>query len=213
MSTVHATLDIVSNCLDNIDSKCLTGLILLDLTKAFDKVQHDILLGKLHQYGIRGVVNQVLRSYLSDRFQFVALNNNPSFSLRNIDVGVPQGSSLGSLLFLIYINDLPNSVNCSPSLYADDTCLVITASCFVELKHRMKSEVDRVKSWITANKLSINALKSHLIIINLNSLSLDLNIICKTTIIKSVQSCKYLGVVIDNKLNFKAHIEKLKVKV
>ena len=78
----------------------------------------------------------------------------------------------------------------------------------------MKSEVDRVESWMIANKLSLNASKSHLIIINANLNSpLNLNIICKTGIVKSVQSSKYLGVVIDNKLNFKEHIEKLEVKV
>ena len=209
MSTVHAMLDKVTNCLDNIESKCLTGLILLDLTTAFDTVQHDILLGKLYHYDIREVVNQFF-SYFSDRFQFVAINNNHYSSWRNIDMGVPQGSSLGPLLLLIYVNDLSNSVSCSPSLYADDTCLIITASCFIELEHRIKSEVDKVENWMIANKLFLNASKSHFIIINP---PLDLNIICKTGVTKSTQSFKYLRVVIDNKLNFKKHIEKLELKV
>ena len=163
---MHATLDNVTNCLDNIDSKRLTGLILLDLTKTFGTVQHDILLGKLHDYSIRGVVNQFFRSYLSDRFQFVAINNNDHSSLRIIDMGVPQGSSLAPLLFLIYNNDYPNSVNCSPRLYADVTCLVITASCFVGSERRMNSEVNGVESGSIANQLSLNASKSHLTIIN-----------------------------------------------
>ena len=92
------------------------------------------------------LLTSFFRSYLSDRFQFVAINNNQYSSLRNIDMEVPQGSSLGPLLLLTYINDLPNSVSCSPRLYAEDTCPIITATCFVELQHRMKSEVDKVEN-------------------------------------------------------------------
>ena len=100
-STFHAILDIVPTCLDYVENKKFTGLLLLDLTKAFDTVQHKILLAKLNHYGIRGVVNNFFESYLINRSQAVIIHDNRS-SKSNIDIGVPQGSSLGPLLFLLY---------------------------------------------------------------------------------------------------------------
>ena len=119
-STIHAVLDITTSCFNNIARDRYTGLILLDLAKAFDTVNHNILLKKLDHYGLRGLVNDFFFcSYLTDRRQFVSIHNSNS-SLKPIHVGVPQGSNLGPLLFL-YINDLPNCVESVPSLLADDT--------------------------------------------------------------------------------------------
>ena len=106
--------------------KLYTGLAFLDLIKAFDTVNYSILLYKLKHYGIRGIVNNFFGSFLTNRNQYVTINNTNS-SLKSIDIGVPQGSILGPLLFLLYINDIPNSVNCTPCLFADDTCLLMGA--------------------------------------------------------------------------------------
>ena len=103
----------------------LVGLVLLDLQKAFDTVPHDVLLHKLNHYGVRGIANKWFESYLSDRKQTVSINGIIS-DVKSIKIGVPQGSVLGPLLFLIYINDLNNSIRFSTTRhFADDTWLLI----------------------------------------------------------------------------------------
>ena len=99
----------VSTCFDNVENKKFTGLLLLDLTKAFDTVQHKILLTKLNHYDIRGGVNNFLDSHLTNRSQGVIIHDNHS-SKSYIDTGVAQSSSLGPVLFLLCINDLPNAL-------------------------------------------------------------------------------------------------------
>ena len=99
---------------------------MLDIRKAFDTVNHELLLSKLYHYGIRGIAYKLIQSYLNNRFQFVTINNKLSKKLI-IKHGVPQVSNLGPLLFLIYINDLPNALSCHTTLFADDTCLLIQA--------------------------------------------------------------------------------------
>ena len=120
--TVHAIIDIISNCNDNINQQLFSGVLFLDLSKAFDTVDHEILLSKLEHYGMRGVVKNFFTSYLFMKKQYVHIDNYNS-QLKDINVGVPQGSTLGPLLFLIYINDLRNSIDCATRLFADDTVL------------------------------------------------------------------------------------------
>ena len=126
VSTTHAVLDMVTTIYDNIYEKLFSGLLLIDLRKAFDTVCHQTLLIKTEHYAIRGVAYNLVNSYLHDRKQFVALNQTCS-KTNKIQYGVPQGSSLGPLFFLIYIKDLKTAVNCNPRLFADDTCLIVTA--------------------------------------------------------------------------------------
>ena len=123
ISTSHALLDIVTTAYDNIHKKHCTGAIFLDLKKAFDTVCHRTLLCKLDHYGIRGSPLNLINSYL-EREQFVSLNGVNSKTQRN-NFGVPQGSTLDLLSFLIYINDMPTAIETSPRLFADDTCLII----------------------------------------------------------------------------------------
>ena len=117
-SVVHALLDVSVQTLDAIQNKQHTALSLMDIRKAFDIVSHKIL-QKLYHYGIRGLAHKLLESYLAFRSQFVTVRNCNS-SLKSINIGVPQGSILGPLLFLLYINDMPNATSCNPRLFADD---------------------------------------------------------------------------------------------
>ena len=159
--TLHALLDITNSALENIEKKLYTGFVFLALTKAFDTVNHSILFYELKHYGIRGIINNFFGSFLSNRNQYVTINNTNS-SLKSIDIGVPQGSILGPLLFLIYINDIPNSVKCTPPLFADDTCLLMGAPSTTILEKQLKDDLNNICNWISANNLTLNSKKSQL---------------------------------------------------
>ena len=127
------------------------GLIFLDLTKAYDTVNHEVLLHKLDHYGIRGHSNSLLRAFLK-RNPYVSINGSNSSLLTN-DHGVVQGSTLGPPLFLIYIKDLPHSVNCIPRLFADDTCLFFSALTLSQLSLIINKDLDSISKWLNSNKL------------------------------------------------------------
>ena len=131
---MHAVLNLITPTYDNIKDNTYTGILFPDLTKAFDTVCHQTLLGKLEHYGIRGLCLQLLNSFLK-RKQFVSLDGVNS-ELHSNNFGVPQESLLGPLLFLHHVNDLPNAVLGSPTLFADDTCLM--------LKHSNLSTLQRI---------------------------------------------------------------------
>ena len=141
-----------------------SGLIFLDIQKAFDTVDHNILIAKLEHYGIRGIAKNLFESYLQNRQQFVALDDESRLYTTNW--GVPQGSTLGPLLFLIYINDLINCTSVTPRLFADDTCLCFSSPNPENLQEIINSDLKIVSDWITANKLRINAQKSSALIIS-----------------------------------------------
>ena len=122
MSITHAILDIVTTSLDNVNLNLFTGLVFLDLQKAFDTASHNILLTKLDHYGIRGSANLLIKSFLN-RKQYTFINDHKS-KAESITYGEAQGPLLAPLLFFSFINDLPNSTSCLSTLFADDTCLV-----------------------------------------------------------------------------------------
>ena len=131
-----------------------------DLQKAFDTVNHNILLYKLNNYGVRGVVFDWFRNYLSNRKQYVCIGNCRSL-LQNVNYGVPQGSILGPLLFLIYINDIQNCIPKSTvKLLADDTNLFVHGKTLSEAFYKANESVALLNDWFTANKLSLNIEKS-----------------------------------------------------
>ena len=156
INTTHAITDIVTTAYENMGNNYYTGLIFLDLKKAFDTVNHIILLSKRNHYGIRGVAHSLLSSYLTNRKQSVFIDNYCSTPL-NINNGVPQGSTLGPLLFLIYINDLENSIVTNPRLFADDTCICVDADTTSNLEYLINSELLRVNNCLNANKLILNS--------------------------------------------------------
>ena len=116
------------------------------MTKAFDTVCHERLLIKLHHYGFRGKVNKLIGSYFSNRKQYVCLGDINS-SQQHIGLGVHQGSTLGPLFFLLYINDLPNATNSLPRLFADDTCLILSHSSVAKLEKNINQDLANVSRW------------------------------------------------------------------
>ena len=214
-STTHAMLDIFTSSLDNLNLNKSTALLLLDLKKAFDTVNHEILLSKLHHYGIRGNANKLFASFLTNRQQYVFLNHTQS-NCRPINCGVLQGSVLAPLLFTLYINDI-NSV--SHRLYADDTCLILQHENISGLKKIVKEEICTVNNWMIANKLTLNMSKSNVVLINAKN-----NKMCSLFTSEPLDNAvlpeffktkcaKYLGVTFDNSLSFKLHIDKLTKKL
>ena len=122
--TTHAMLDVLTSTYDNINDNTITTLLLLDLNKAYDTVQHDILLRKLEHYSIRGTAQNLFASSLRNRQQYVYLQNAQSHKMY-ITCGVPLASVLGPLLFTLYTNDIANCTSSTPRLFADDTCLIL----------------------------------------------------------------------------------------
>ena len=157
-----ALLEVIDNCHKNIDDNKKVLGIYFDLQKAFDTVDHKILLHKLYNYGIRGFMYVWLKHYLTNRQQFTFINGTSS-SLRGISCGVPQGSVLGPLLFLIYINDISN---CLPEnnlrLFADDTNLFLSCDSFMQLENKANECLYNMQQWFKSNKLSLNYEKNML---------------------------------------------------
>lgn len=214
-STSYAALDILTTSFENIKNNEFTGLVFLDLKKAFDTVCHERLLYKLNHNGVRGVAFDLFASYLNNRKQYVSIGAHDS-SHQCIKNGVPQGSTLGPLLFLLYINDLPNSISCNPKLFADDTCLVINSNCISDLKESITSELSKIHSWVNANKLVINPSKSNLLVVppkNRCSEYEKISVFYDNAEIVKLSSVKYLGIVFDSNLNFESHMNMLTKKL
>ena len=171
----------------------------LDLQKAFDTVEHSILLNKLYSYGIRGAPAKLLRSYLSNRQQICVVNGQKSSS-KEILCGVPQGSILGPLLFLLFINDLPEVCNFEVKLFADDACLIYADPKPLNLQINVNNELAKVDFWMKSNKLSINYSKSNYIIFTRKILDNNFNIHIQGNRLQRVSQTKYLGVIINEKL-------------
>ena len=145
---IHALLDVITPAYDAIEHNKFTALLLMNLHEAFDTVFHQILLQKLLHYGIRGPAYSITKCYLSNCQQFVSINNNAS-SPKSINIGVPQGSILSPLLFLIYVNDLTNATSSPPSLFADNTCFILNNSTPNNLDNNRNSELCTLRKCIT----------------------------------------------------------------
>ena len=176
--------------------------IFIDLQKAFDTVEHNILLGKLKHYGMRGVAYSWFESYLKDRKQSVSINgyNSKHFS---IYLGVPQRSVLGPLLFLIYINDLNTAIkHCKVHHTADDTNLLHINDSIRKLNKAVNSDLRNLTNWFNAKKISLNVSKTELILFKpkMKKLDFDLKPRLNGKRIYQTKSVKYLGIKIDENL-------------
>ena len=204
-SVETALLNFTNTVLNSFDKKNFTLGIFLDLSKAFDTVDHTILLQKLDHYGIRNNVNDWFKSYLSNRMQFVSFKKCNS-SIAEIFYGVPQGSILGPFLFLLFINDF---VLCSPNLkftlFADDTNIHMTGPDINSLIETANAELDHVHNWLKCNRLTLNFEKTHYIIFNRNKQMPNTlpHLKIHNQIIKREYSTKFLGVHIDHNLTWK----------
>ena len=207
-STYMALLIMLENLRNALDNgECAIG-VFLDFQKAFDTVDHDILLNKLYNYGIRGIALEWFKSYMSNRYQIVKYNDYES-EARKILCGVPQGSILGPLLFLSYINDLPLvSSLFMPILFADDTNLFGTNAKLDILVNEINVELNKIYTWVRVNKLSLNIEKTNFMLFTSKGFSRNMDCIgIDGHKIEEVKQTKFLGVILDNKLNWHAHCE------
>lgn len=207
-STYMAINDLYCRITEDLDNKLNSLGIFLDLSKAFDTLNHNILLGKLNLYGIRGLANTWLESYLSNRKQYVVYDHSKSAD-SNIVCGVPQGSILGPLLFLLYINDLPlTAPNSHFIIFADDTNILFSHKDPDQLEKLINNELMNISNWFKLNKLSLNINKTNFMTFknkHSNKPDLNFNIIIDDNNIAKVDVTKFLGILIDNNLSWKSH--------
>ncbi len=197
-----ALLDCTNEWYVNIDKKMFNLVVFIDLKKAFDTVNHNILLKKLEFYGITGQAHDLLKSYLSNRHQKCQIDNFIS-SEHLIKCGVPQSSILGPLLFLLYINDLPECLkNTRPMLFTDDTNITATSHAIADIETAVNSHLENLKNWLIANKLSLNVAKTEFMLIGYpqmirNASNAQPNILIENKQIQQVNKAKTLGIIID----------------
>ena len=181
--------------------------VYLDFSKAFDTVDHNILLNKLNHYGIRGAALNWFQSYLLNRKQFVTYNGSKSCT-KELKCGVPQGSILGPLLFFIYINDLTGICKHTlPIFFADDSNLFVNWADLKVMESQLNDDLCSVSTWLKVNKLSLNIDKTQFVIFSrtkYKNYNVDLKIEGQS--IDKVQHTKFLGIIIDYNLNWKNHV-------
>ena len=216
-STEHAILQLTNQILQSFNQDKFTIGVFIDLSKAFDTVDHSILLKKLSFYGVKNNNLKWFKSYLSNRKQFI-LTDQGNTEMKSIICGVPQGSILGPLLFLIFVNDLAQSTLLDPIMFADDTNLFFSNKNIKILFETVNRELLNINIWFQANKLSLNANKTRYVFFHKpkkkDDIPLRLPILrINNSEIKREQSIKFLGVIIDENLTWKNHIEILENKI
>ena len=212
-STSQALMESIERITDAIDNHQYAIGIFIDLRKAFDTINHNILINKLEKIGIRGMAIDWIKSYLDRRKQFVKLGNHSS-NCFDIACGVPQGSVLGPKLFILYINDICQlSKLLSMVLFADDTNVFCFGDDLDTLQKNINEELYKLKLWFDWNKLSLNVSKTKFMFFGRFRLNTQLKIEIDGVAIEQVHKIKFLGVTIDDKLSWKPHITHVKYKV
>jgi len=215
MSTELALMKFCNDTTNYLNNSKNTLAVFLDFSKAFDSVNHQILIDKLNHYGIRGTTLSLINSYLSNRTQYVQYNSENSNILK-VTSGVPQGSVLGPLLFIIFINDIINTTNNSEFImFADDCTLYSNSTNITDLITSTNLNLKTIYQWSLLNKIYINMKKTKFIFfthtkgIAINNIDIKIN----NVNIERVDTFKLLGVIIDSRLNFKSHINHVISKI
>ena len=214
-SASHSMIDISEIIKETIDNGKFGCGIFIDLKKAFDTVNHNILLTKLEHYGVRGVLLKWFESYLSNRSQYVFCNGVKS-DILNITCGVPQGSVLGPLLFLLYINDLPNiSSKLNFFLFADDTNIYYESDDLKELEKTVNQELKLLSQWLNVNRLALNVKKTNFVIFRSNRKHVNHNVvlILNRKALSQKDHVKYLGILMDQHLSWKYQVSHVSKKI
>ncbi len=215
-STEDAILKLTSNLYDALDKNIPALCIFVDLSKAFDTVNHEILLKKLEIYGIRGIAKKLIGSYLKNRRQTVKVNSVQSSS-REVVCGVPQGTVLGPLLFIIYVNSLLKITSLGDIIsYCDDTVIFYSANTWQDLKTIAERDFLNISNWFKSNKLSLNVQKTKYIsftsykdkLPKIGSLQVNQEIAIPET-----ESIKYLGIILDQNLKWNLHVKHVTQKI
>ena len=214
-STAHSLIEITEQIKETIDKGKFGCGIFIDLKKAFDTVNHQILLTKLEHYGVRGSLLQWFESYLTNRKQYVFLNGVSSDTML-MTCGVPQGSVLGPLLFLLYINDLPNiSDKLKFFLFADDTNIYYESDDLKTLEKVVNHELKSLSLWLNLNRLALNVGKTNFVIFRSSKMPMNHNVtlILNRKAISQKDHVKYLGVLMDQHLTWKYQITNVSKKI
>ena len=213
MSTSLALLQLTEDITTQMDEANYTIGIFIDLKKAFDTIDHEILIKTLEYYGIRGIASKWLKSYLADRSQVVSINNEVSDSIK-LRCGVPQGFILGPSLFLLYINDIYKVSNLMNFiLFAVDTNLFCSGRNLQSLCEIVSKELNKLHVWFQVNKLSLNISKTNYMLFSNKMIESVPKISINNEDIEHVYSSKFLGVQVDCKFSWKCHVQYIRSKL
>ena len=215
-STTNAIFDVTNKLYNAWDKKEPTVALLLDLSKAFDCVSHWRLIEKLELYGIRGITLDLFKSYLTDRVQQVQIKCKDKYGKINVyksqgqivSRGVPQGSILGPILFILYVNDFSTSISDKCYQFADDICIIAEMKTFCELTHKLNNILLLVSNWFEKNELVMNVAKTQVFRVgNYDNTNQNIFLNNNNNSALSLQaSVKFLGILLDNKMTYKNHI-------
>ena len=214
-STIDALTEITGNIYKALDEKQNVLAVNLDLSKAFDIINHELLLKKLEFYGVRGIALEWFKSYLSNRTILVEYENCKS-DVKELKCGVPQGSILGPLLFNLFVNDLEKSIHSSKlTMFADDSTLYQHGHCIKTLFDNMNEDLRRINSWFNTNKLCLNVSKSNYILFRNKRTKYndEYNLTIKNKILERKNYAVLLGMHIDEFLSWDQHVKHLTKKL
>ena len=203
-NTGDAALEFLDRVYNLLDEGKMLMPVYLDFSKAFDTVNHQILLQKLNHYGIRGIIHNWFESYLSSRTQYVSINEENS-NIMSVSISVPQGSVIGLILFLIYINDMSRSSSLDCIHFSDDTPIIASEDTERSLFAKVNRKLSCIDKWLRVNRLSLNIKKIKYMIITHKACLNNFKIRDRKKENKKNNCIKFLGILMDDKLSFDSH--------